>query len=316
FLMLITVLQATAGSYAQTITLKVHNMPLPKAMERIQAQSGYFFFLKGEELARLEVSVEITKTDLKDAMNILTKDLGLEWVVQDKTIIVRPAEQRVYKKVATTEVIQQERIINGTIADEFGNPLEGVTVSVKEARAATTSDERGNYRITLPKGGSTLIFSILGFQEKEQSIGVQNTVNVSLKIAISDLDEVVVVGYGTQKRQDVTGSISSISESEIKNVVITSADQALQGRAAGVQMTQTSSAPGGNVSVRIRGGNSLSAGNEPLYVIDGFPIYNDNGQYTAGALNNGQPANVLASLNPSDIESMEILKDASATAIY
>src|SRR5690606_29123785 len=105
FLMLITVLQATAESYAQTITLKVHNMPLPKAMERIQAQSGYFFFLKGEKLAKLKVSTEITKADLKDAMNILTKDLGLEWVVQDKTIIVRPAEQRVYKKVATTEVI-------------------------------------------------------------------------------------------------------------------------------------------------------------------------------------------------------------------
>ena len=317
FLTLITVLQATAGSYAQTITLKVQNMPLPMAMERIQAQSGYFFFLKGEELAKLKVSTQITKMDLKETMDILTKDLNLEWVIQGQTIILRPAEQRVYRKVAAdVEAVQQERIISGTVVDEFGNSLEGVTVSVKGARAATTSDGRGNYNITLPEGSNTLIFSILGFEAMEQPIGVQNTVNVSLKAAISDLDEVVVVGYGTQKRQDVTGSISSISESEIKNVVITSADQALQGRAAGVQMTQTSSAPGGNVSVRIRSGNSLSAGNEPLYVIDGFPIYNDNGQYTAGALNNGQPANVLASLNPSDIESMEILKDASATAIY
>src|SRR5690606_2684739 len=204
----------------------------------------------------------------------------------------------------------------GKVADEFGNPLEGVTVSIKGGRAATTTDGEGNYQISLPNGSNVLLFSILGFEAVEQSIGTQNMVNVSLKASVSDLDEVVVVGYGTQRREDVTGSISSISESEIKNVVITSADQALQGRAAGVQMTQTSSAPGGNVSVRIRGGNSLSAGNEPLYVIDGFPIYNDNEQYTAGALNNGQPANVLASINPRDIESMEILKDASATAIY
>ena len=317
FLTLITVLHATAGSYAQSITLKVHNMPLPEAMERIQAQSGYLYFLKGDEIAKMKVSAEITKTDLKDAMDILTKDLGLEWVINDQTIILRFAAHAVSKQtIASAEIPVQERIITGKVADEFGNPLEGVTVSIKGGRAATTTDGEGNYQISLPNGSNVLLFSILGFEAVEQSIGTQNMVNVSLKASVSDLDEVVVVGYGTQRREDVTGSISSISESEIKNVVITSADQALQGRAAGVQMTQTSSAPGGNVSVRIRGGNSLSAGNEPLYVIDGFPIYNDNEQYTAGALNNGQPANVLASINPSDIESMEILKDASATAIY
>ena len=208
------------------------------------------------------------------------------------------------------------RTVTGVVTDnESKEGIPGATVVVKGKTNGTVTDSNGQYSISVDEN-DVLVFSYVGYLAREEKVGNRPQINISLIADTKSLEEVVVVGYGTQKRQDITGSIASISETEIKKVVITSADQALQGRAAGVQMTQTSSAPGGNTSVRIRGGNSLSAGNEPLYVIDGFPVYNDNGQYATGALNNGQPTNVLASINPSDIESIEILKDASATAIY
>ncbi|NID09201.1 SusC/RagA family TonB-linked outer membrane protein [Fibrivirga algicola] len=208
------------------------------------------------------------------------------------------------------------KLVMGVVTDtESGEGLPGVTVLIKGKSTGAVTDAKGKYSISADDT-DVLVFSYVGYLASEEKVGNRTQVNVNLAPDTKSLNEVVVVGYGTQKRQDVTGSISSVSEAEIKKLVLTSADQALQGRAAGVQMTQTSSAPGGNTSVRIRGGNSLSAGNEPLYVIDGFPVYNDNSQYTTGALNNGQPTNVLASINPSDIESIEILKDASATAIY
>lgn len=208
------------------------------------------------------------------------------------------------------------RVVTGVVTDNTsGDGIPGVTVRVTGTNNGTLTDTKGNYSISAEEN-DVLVFSYVGYLASQEKVGNRSQIDVKLSFDTKSLEEVVVVGYGTQKRQDITGSISSISEAEIKKVILTSADQALQGRAAGVQMTQTSSAPGGNTSVRIRGGNSLSAGNEPLYVIDGFPVYNDNGQYTTGALNNGQPTNVLASINPSDIESIEILKDASATAIY
>ena len=141
----------------------------------------------------------------------------------------------------------------------------------------------------------------------------RSQINVSLKTDMSSLEEVVVIGYGTVKKSDLTGSVASVSADEIKDMALTSIEQGLQGRAAGVQVTQASGEPGGMATIRIRGGNSLQGGNEPLYVIDGFPIYNGGGTNRPGT---GANVNPLASINPNDIESMEILKDASATAIY
>jgi TonB-linked SusC/RagA family outer membrane protein len=216
----------------------------------------------------------------------------------------------------TTAPAKMAREVKGLVTDsESGEGIPGVTVLISGKNNGTTTDDKGQYALQA-EDSDVLVFSYVGYLAREEKVGNRSQINLTLTADTKALEEVVVVGYGTQKRQDITGSISSISEADIRKVTLTSADQALQGRSAGVQMTQTSSAPGGNTSVRIRGGNSLSAGNEPLYVIDGFPVYNDNGQYASGALNNGQPANVLASINPNDIESMEILKDASATAIY
>ena len=209
----------------------------------------------------------------------------------------------------------QGRTVQGTITDDQGEPIPGTTVAVKGTTIGTVSDIDGKYSLNVPETG-ILVFSFIGFQIQEIPIGNQSIIDVQLKAQVSDLGEVVVVGYGVQRKSDLTGSVSSVGSKEIKQVAIASLDQALQGRASGVQVTQASAAPGGGVSIRIRGGNSINASNEPLYVIDGIPIFPNNATFSPGNTGGGQPQNALANLNPGDIESMEILKDASATAIY
>ncbi len=196
-------------------------------------------------------------------------------------------------------VFAQNPVISGKVNASDGSGLPGVSVIVKGTTTGTASDAEGKFSLAAPADG-TLVFSFIGYVTEEVAIGGRSQVNVSLVPDVKSLDEVVVVGYGTQRKSDVTGSLSSVSAKEIKAVPITGVGQALQGRAAGVQVTQSSNAPGGQVSIRVRGGNSILGGNEPLYVIDGFPVYNESG----------------ANINPNDIESIEILKDASATAIY
>lgn len=186
-----------------------------------------------------------------------------------------------------------------------GEPLIGASVMLKGSTQGAVTDLDGRYSLANVKKGQTLIYSYVGYQTKEVTYTGLPSINIVLNENQKSLDEVVVVGYGLMKRSDITGSVVSINESDMKKSVITTVDQALQGRVAGVQVTQNSGAPGGGISVNIRGFNSLN-GNEPLYVIDGIAIEGATGGNT----------NALAGINPADITSMEILKDASATAIY
>ena len=205
-----------------------------------------------------------------------------------------------------------QQIITGKILSATDKaPLPGATVVVKGTTDGTTTDIDGKYSLTAPQQGS-LVVSFVGYQTQEISIGSQSVIDINLAPENNALDEVVVVGYGTVKRRDLTGAIVSVNTQAIREMPITSAEQGLQGRLAGVQVIQSNSAPGGAISIRVRGGNSVMGGNEPLYVIDGFPVYSNIGT------NDGQsqPSNPLASINPNDIVSMEVLKDASATAIY
>ena len=197
------------------------------------------------------------------------------------------------------------RTVSGTVVSSTnGEPLIGVSVQVKERPSVgTITDLDGKYSLQV-EDGETLVFSYIGFVNQEIKAD-RTVIDVEMKEDTEVLDEVVVVGYGTMKRSDLTGSVVSVGEDEIKQSVVTSLDQALQSRAAGVSVTQNSGTPGGGISVSIRGINSLN-GNEPLYVIDGVAISG----------NNDSNSSVLSSINPSDIVSMEILKDASATAIY
>jgi TonB-linked SusC/RagA family outer membrane protein len=209
-----------------------------------------------------------------------------------------------------------QEVVTGIVKDGSGQTVPGATVVLKGTAKYTSSDLDGKFSIGAPKDFPfTLQVNITGYEQQEIDIYElsDEPSEIVLKTA-NVLDEVVVIGYGTQKKGDITGSVSSVPQLALKQP-ISSFDRALQGAAAGVQVTQVSGQPGAAVSIRIRGGNSITGGNEPLYVIDGFPVYNSNGDASAG-VTAGPSINALASLNPSDIESIEVLKDASATAIY
>ncbi|MBS2099709.1 SusC/RagA family TonB-linked outer membrane protein [Carboxylicivirga linearis] len=200
----------------------------------------------------------------------------------------------------------QNITIKGKVTDSGGEPLPGVNIVIEGTAQGTITDINGIYSLTVPQG-SRLTFNFIGFVTQTVTITDQKEVNITLKDDMAKLDEVVVVGYGQMKRTDLTGSVVSVASDAIEKSVTTSAEQVLQGRAAGVQVQQNSGEPGGGSSIRIRGISSLNGSNEPIFVIDGVIIDGNTGS---------SGSNALSSINPADIVSMDILKDASATAIY
>ncbi len=210
-----------------------------------------------------------------------------------------------------------QKTVSGTVSDETGG-LPGVNIIIKGTTQGTTTDIDGKYSLQVTSDETILVFKYIGFQEQEITVGNRSVIDVSLAVESTTLEELVVVGYGTQKKRDVTGSISKVSAEELVSVPTSSFEQALQGKAAGLQVIQGSGMAGSGSIVRIRGIASVSAGGDPLYVVDGVPISNEpvrdgNGNLSRVGFMNTNP---LATLNPNDIESVEILKDAGSAAIY
>ncbi|WP_138994704.1 TonB-dependent receptor [Larkinella sp. C7] len=203
--------------------------------------------------------------------------------------------------------------VRGRVTSDNGEGLVGVNVIIKGSTTGVTTDGEGNYTLTVPNGNGTLIFSYIGFLSKEIPINNRSVINVQLATDERLLSEVQVVGYGTQSKAEVTSAIATVTAKEIKDMPLVGLDQALQGRASGVQVTNNTGAPGGGVSIRIRGTSSLGAGNEPLYVVDGVPI---NNTQTFNQQTGEERINGMSNINPADIESIEILKDAASTSIY
>lgn len=200
-------------------------------------------------------------------------------------------------KAAPVDDLQQ-KVITGKVIDENGNPVPGVNIQVEGTTTGTISDGNGKYTISVPNDNAVLNFSFIGYNLQKITVGGKSVIDVSLEPAVSALQEVVVVGYGTTRKADLTGSISAVKEDEYMNQPVNRVDQILQGRTAGVNVTNASGAPGGASQIRIRGSNSITGNNDPLYVIDGF----------VGAS--------FQDVNPTDIETIQVLKDASSTAIY
>jgi TonB-linked SusC/RagA family outer membrane protein len=207
----------------------------------------------------------------------------------------------------------QTQTVSGTVtAASDGFPLPGVTVLEKGTSNGVTTGVDGEYQLSV-QPNATLVFRFIGMTTQEIPVGGRSTIDVQLATDQKVLEEVVVVGYGTQERREVTGATAKVTAEELQDIPVVSVDQALQGRAAGVQISQNSGTPGSGISVRVRGATSISANNQPLYVVDGVPL--TTGDYSQLGYG-GQSVNAIADLNPNDIESIDILKDASAAAIY
>lgn len=201
----------------------------------------------------------------------------------------------------------QDLTIKGKITDGSGGSLPGVNVTVKGTQKGVVSDGEGRYQLSGVPAKATLVFSFIGYLKQEVEVNSRSVVDVVLEADVKALNEVVVVGYGTQRKIETTGSIASVKSSDLVQTPVANVAQGLQARVSGIQINQNSGSPGGNVSVRIRGTNSINGTSEPLYVVDGIQISN------GGGINDVSP---LSTINPNDIESVEVLKDASASAIY
>ncbi|RYF49139.1 MAG: SusC/RagA family TonB-linked outer membrane protein, partial [Cytophagaceae bacterium] len=211
---------------------------------------------------------------------------------------------------------KQERVVTGKVLSSDDNTgLPGVNVAVKGTTRGTTTDANGEYKINIPSGQAVLVFSSVGFISQEVNIGNRSAVNITIQADTRALNEVVVVGYGTQKKSQLTGAISSVSAKQITEMPITNLGQAMQGRVAGVDVAQSGSRPGSTPTIRIRGRRSFNAGNNPLYVVDGIPLTGDRNELL-GTRPFDFASGGYEDLNPNDIASMEILKDATSTAIY
>ncbi|MBP7470415.1 MAG: SusC/RagA family TonB-linked outer membrane protein [Flavobacterium sp.] len=193
---------------------------------------------------------------------------------------------------------QSGTTISGVVKDDTGFPLPGVNIIEKGTKNTASSDMDGKFNIRVTGSKSELVFSYLGFENLTQAVGQKTVLNVSLKSTTSKLDEVVVIGYGTAKKSDLTGAVSSISGSDLKKVAVASVAETLTGRIAGVQVTSSEGSPDSEIKIRVRGGGSLTQDSSPLIIVDGFPV------------------NSMNDISPSDVENITVLKDASSTAIY
>jgi len=299
------------------------NVSVPDALRNFQADEIDPYVREIQRASKYQVDkvglgyYVITPRQDKPLMPLLQRIVGL-------SNSNRTEEKIQLEMLSLREIsaLQQTVQVKGrVVAAETNEPLPGVTVLEKGTTNGTITNANGEYSITLARADAVLVFSYVGYKTEEIAVSGKTVINLSMVEDIKKLEEIVVIGYGTQRKTDLTGAVATVSEQSLKNTISTSIDQALQGKAAGVQVFQNSGQPGGGVSIRIRGAGSINSGSEPLYVIDGVQV-SAQAQGTAVGFDwagggNGQTAvSALSTLNPADIVSVEILKDASASAIY
>lgn len=281
-----------SNSYSQQarISLEIENEPIRNVLKEIENVSE-FYFAYNNKLIDVEKSVSVKAKDEKisTVLKKIFDGTDVEHVVIDRQIVLSSK---------ASMGMQQVNSVTGVVTDETGTTLPGVNIIIKGTNKGVITDSDGKFSI-YAEPSDVLVFTFIGMLTQEVVVGEQTKISIQLKTDAIGLEEVVAIGYGVVKKSDLTGSVGSIKSDEITKQPVVRIDQALQGRISGVQVSSTDGAPGSGSSIRIRGGNSINAGNEPLYVIDGF--------IGGGDLN---------TINPNDIESIEVLKDASSTAIY
>jgi TonB-linked SusC/RagA family outer membrane protein len=291
-------LHANATGYAQNVTVQVKNAHLEEVLELIQQQTGYDFLYHAAELKNAKtINLNLKNASLKTVLDACMANQPLTYQIEKKTVLIKSIPVRSLEERNATGWLRQ-KTISGTIQDEAQNPLSGVTISVKGTQTATTSDQAGYYMIVVPAGTQSLTFSLLGYVELEKEIGSSTVLNVVLSQSVNYLDDVVVVGYGTQKRASVVGAITTINPKNLQVGTTRSMSNNLAGQLAGVIGVQRSGEPGyDNSSFWIRGISTFGNNRNPLVLVDGV----------VRSLNN---------IDPEEIESFSVLKDAAASAVY
>ena len=291
-LLVVTFLQVSAATYAQKVTLSVKQVSIVKVFKQIQAQTNYDFLYNEEDVKNAKlVSIDVENKPLADVLNECFADQPLSYTIQNTTILITKKTNPVENQVAIT--------VKGKVTDSTGFGIPGVTVKEKGTTNAVATDQGGNYSIGVAGQGSTLEFSSVGYATREVPVS-GFVINIMLHEANSNLNEVVVVGYGTQKKANINGAISTVGAKDIEDKPVMSPFQALQGESPNLIIQQSALDPGANVVVNIRGVGS-TGNNDPLVVIDGIVT---------------QSSTSLNTINPNDIASVSILKDAGSAAIY
>lgn len=329
-LMIACCMHVSATGYSQKITLSEKNAPLTKVLQQIRKQSGFQLLYDSELIKKSAlITVDLINTPLAVVLDKIFSNQPFTYTIDDKTILVKERVPEPRNRIEMAVLI-----INGTVKGIDGLPLTSVSVKIKGTNKTTASNAEGKFSVNAPLEGTVLVFSCVGLITVER-LATQGMV-VIMQPDLNKLNDLVVVGYGTTRRKDLTGSVASVNVNEVKDVPFMSVDNALAGKAPGVQVIKADGSPGGAVRIRIRGGASLLGTNDPLYVIDGIPVVVTNSFMNAQSdivnpieaanygeeFNNsvsgafGRGLNNLAGLNIADIESIDILKDASATAIY
>ncbi len=318
------------------VSLTLHEVSLKTVLTELEAATKVRFVYSRNHLKLNDkVSIDAQKKKLSEVLDELfaTRQIGYSVQEGNEYIVLKDKKNVMAPKSAQGEGLfldtdMQSIVITGKVTDDQGQPMPGVNIIEKGTTNGTSTDANGTYAINVSGESSILVFSFIGYAVQEVTLsGGRSVADVRLAPDITSLQEIVVIGYGDQKRQDVTGAIASVDMKRVDELPLPSVDQIMSGRVSGVQINQSSGQAGAGTSIRIRGGNSINGTNEPLFVVDGFPIINDNGAYAAsgpagltnsGSGNSGQgnPGGALNWLNPADIESIDVLKDASATAIY
>ncbi|RZK13129.1 MAG: SusC/RagA family TonB-linked outer membrane protein [Flavobacterium sp.] len=314
-ILIATFLQVSANGFAQKITLSKRNAPLKTIFKELRNQSGYVFLCTENQLKiSSPVTINVNGEDFQDVLKQIFENQPLTYNINEKTITIKEKERSIIDKVID---YFSNIDVSGKVVDENGQPIAGATIKVKGTTSTTISDGSGTFSLKNISEDAVLEISYLGYQNKEikasKDLGI-----LKMELTVGKLQEVTVnAGYYSVKEKELTGSISRITSKDIENQPVTNILATMQGRMPGVSIIQTTGVPGGGFDVKIRGQNSLrSEGNSPLYIIDGVPYASDPIGYNQTSTSYPNPTSPLNSIDPNNIESIEVLKDADATAIY
>ncbi len=304
-LILFSVLTASASVYSQStkISLDLKDVTITEAFNVIENQT-YFRFVYDDKLFNDEtiVTLRVKERNIDEILHQIFPNNEVSYkILEDNLVVFLPGEQ-------------QGKAVKGKVVDDKEEPLPGVTVLLKGTMKGTVTNVDGGFNINVDNDASVLVFSFVGFESKEVEVGNRSEISISLQPSVVGLEEVIAIGYGTQKKRDIIGSISTITSDEIlKATDASSFDAALQGMAPGLMVSSESGVPGAPVQIKIRGISSISSGTDPLWIVDGIPIVSGS---TGRDYDGETSQNVMSLINPSDIESIQVLKDAAATSIY